>query len=120
MDEEERSIYEILSPYLWKMAESTGGIAQKVGQGVYNALWSGAGWAYDKFVNSFLPYSAEQIPKLLFVVTQKINAERYESDSFQVVEIDDPSYEEIKKKENKKNKKRVIVPLDKNEDPKFV
>lgn len=73
LDEEERTVYQILQPYLWKMAESTGGIASKVGQGIYNALCTGAGWAYDKFINSVIPYTKEQIPKMLFVVTKKEN-----------------------------------------------
>ena len=90
MDEEEKTIYEILQPYLYKMAESTGGIATKIGQGVFNALWTGAGWAYDKFINTVIPYTAEQIPKMLFVVTKQENKEEYQSDAFQVIEVDDP------------------------------
>jgi hypothetical protein len=79
------------------MAKSTGTIANQVGQGLYAALSTGVSWAYDKFVNTFIPYTKEQIPKLIFVVTKRINEQPLQSDAFQVIEVDDPAYEEIKK-----------------------
>lgn len=56
---------------------------------------------------------------MLFVVTKQENKEDYQSDAFQVIEVDDPEYEAIKKKKAVQKKKRVIVPLDKNYDPKI-
>lgn len=68
MEKESQSIFKILQPYLAAMAGTTGTIASSAGKGIYEALSTGAGWIYDKLVNTFIPYTAEQLPKLIFVI----------------------------------------------------
>ena len=55
------------------IAQTTGTVATSAGKGLYEALTIGAGWLYDKLVNNVIPYSAEQLPKLMFVIRGKPN-----------------------------------------------
>jgi cellobiose phosphorylase len=57
MEQQSRSIYEILQPYFWKAAVLTGDAATYAGKGIYNALSTGATWIYDKVVHTVIPYT---------------------------------------------------------------
>lgn len=122
MEQQSRTVYEIVQPYLFKAAAVTGEAAIYAGKNIYSALSTGANWVYDKFVNKALPYATQELPKLLFIIrgAKKNEAKVVSSDSFHVLEIGDGDYDEIKRKERKTNKKRIVVPLGPNEDPEFI
>lgn len=76
----------------------------------------GAVWVYDKLTNNVVPYAVENIPKLIFIIKSRNNEKKFvSSESFQVLEIDDEEFNEIKKNTNK-GKKRVVIPLDAEPD----
>lgn len=118
LEQQPRTVYEIVQPYLWKMASVTTEAATQAGLGIYNALSMGANWVYDKFINQVVPYTRQEIPKLFLVLTKGPQKNIENSDAFEVLEIDDEDYDRIGKREQKK--KRVIIPLDPKEDPEFV
>ena len=60
-----------MQPYLATIASTTGAVATSTGKNLYEALCIGAGWLYDKLINTVIPYTAEQLPKLIFVVKGK-------------------------------------------------
>lgn len=57
-----------MQPYLATVAAKTGSIATVAGKGIYNYLTLGAGWLYDKFMNTVVPYTTEQLPKIVFII----------------------------------------------------
>ena len=68
LEEQKKTYYEILQPYVWKMVEGTGTVANQAGKGLYEAIKIGAAWVYDKLTNNVIPYAVENVPKLIFVV----------------------------------------------------
>lgn len=50
------------------MATVTGEVATVAGKGIYSALTTGAIWVYDKVMNTVIPYTKEELPKLFFII----------------------------------------------------
>lgn len=59
MEQEERSVYEIVSPYVASMAKTTGNIALEAGSIAYGYLKQGFWWFYDQITNKVIPYTRE-------------------------------------------------------------
>lgn len=64
MNQESRSLSQVLWPYL----QATGGVLA----GLYGYAKAGAEWLYGAVTNTVYPYAAEQLPKLLFVVKERL------------------------------------------------
>lgn len=57
MEEKNKSLYEVIEPYFWKMATATGGAASQAGIGLYNAISNGFVWIYRKLMDEVVPYT---------------------------------------------------------------
>lgn len=68
LEQQPRTVYEIVQPYFWKAAQLTGKAASVAGKGIYTALTTGANWIYDKVINTVIPYTSTEVPKLFFVI----------------------------------------------------
>ena len=78
------------------MATATGTMASNAGEGVFNVMKNGLWWCYDQMVNTVIPFTSQQLPKILFVVTKKREKKQLEStDEFCVLEVDDEEYNSI-------------------------
>lgn len=71
MEEEKKSIQEIVSPYLYKFAVSGAELAKQAGTMTYEALKTGFLWVYNKFVDDVIPYAVENLPKIVFIPKKK-------------------------------------------------
>lgn len=71
MEQEKRSLHEIVAPYLLKFAAVTGELASQAGSYTFEALKTGALWIYNKFVDKVIPYAIENLPKIVFVVKKR-------------------------------------------------
>ena len=58
LEKENRTLYQILQPYVWTMLDNTGSFANYAGKGIYEALKNGASWIYSKLTNDVIPYAA--------------------------------------------------------------
>lgn len=57
MEEKERSLYQVLSPYMAIVAETTGNLAVEAGSMAYKYLKEGFWWFYDQITNKLIPYT---------------------------------------------------------------
>lgn len=51
------------------MAVATGEAMTLSGNVALKYLKDGIWWAYDKITNKVIPYTSEQLPKLMFIIT---------------------------------------------------
>jgi hypothetical protein len=82
MEEEKKTLHEIVSPYLHQFAATTAEIAARAGSTTYETLKMGFIWVYNKFVNNVIPYAVETLPKLIFVTKKEENIDRLKSSIF--------------------------------------
>ena len=57
MEQRQRSLYQIVTPYMAIIANTTGNIASSAGSVAYEYLKQGFWWVYDKFTNQVIPYA---------------------------------------------------------------
>ena len=100
MEEEKKSLHEIVAPYLHQFAATTAEIAAKAGTTTYEALKIGFLWVYNRFVNNVIPYAVENLPKIIFVTKKEEKGEHQLSAAFEVM-VDENDFNRIDK-ENKK------------------
>lgn len=54
-------------------------------------------WAYDKMKNNVVPYTVNELPKYIFIVSNKKQSKNLnKSSEIIVVGIDDEEYEQVK------------------------
>ena len=100
------------------MTEATGSAVSDGGSLAIKYLKDGFQWAYDKLTKTVIPCAAEQIPKLMFIISNSQKNKMEDSGEFCVLEIDDELYSSMRK--NKQVKKRIIVPLGTENDENFI
>lgn len=110
MEQEKKSLHQIVTPYLHRFAATTAEVAAKAGSTTYEALKNGFLWVYDKFVNNVIPYAVENLPKIIFVTKKEEKMEVGPSAEFEVM-VNEDDFNQISKQNNKQGKTRVVVPL---------
>lgn len=71
MELHKKSFYEIVSPYILKMAQETGSFAMMAGSTAFDKIKNGLLWVYDKIKNTIIPYVSENAPKVIFLISNK-------------------------------------------------
>lgn len=75
MEEEKKSLHEIVTPYLHQFATTTAEVAARAGTTTYEAIKNGFLWVYSKLVNNVIPYAVENLPKIIFITKKEEKAE---------------------------------------------
>ena len=71
MEEQEKTIKEIITPYLTFLANRTLRIASNATEKTFSALKTGFQWMYHEFIDYVVPLAAQKLPKILFITREK-------------------------------------------------
>lgn len=58
------------------IAKTTGNFAYEAGSKAYEYIKQGFWWFYDQMTNNVIPYTKQELPKLIFIISNKMTTKQ--------------------------------------------